>query len=163
MLCKCGQEAGESQFVSFEYAGLKFSHMAKDSNTCLECLKKEKAAIFEKYGRDVVFIKDGRIKVKWELFKEYPFGDEAEISKRNRYTRILEWLSILSTRRSGNFVFEPDHLNIRIAYTAKYAFMRLADAIEYGRLVCANRPENWVINLVFEKTLLSKEGVLGLT
>ncbi|TSC53491.1 MAG: hypothetical protein LiPW39_243 [Parcubacteria group bacterium LiPW_39] len=161
MQCKCGQEAGESGFVDFYYVGLRFSHVVKDLSTCFNCLKKQTVEFFEKNGRELVFLKDGKIKVNWELYGSHVFESENKTSQRNRYTLILEELGILSGNRSGNFVFEPDHLNIRIAYTAKYAFTRLADAIEYGRLVCVDKSD-WVIKVVFEKRVLSKGDVLGL-
>lgn len=158
MKCKCGQEAGESKFVDFDYAGLRFSHMAKDLSTCLECLKKETAKFFDKNGRELVSVVGGKIKVNWALYRTSAFVDEAEVSRRNKRTLLLEWLGILSARRSGNFVFEPDHLNICGSYIAKYAFTRLADAIEYGRSVCADKPD-WAIEMVFEKTVLNKRDV----
>lgn len=162
MQCKCGREAGESQFVDFDYAGLRFSHLAKDSSTCLECLKKQTAEFFEKYGREFISIVDGKIKVNWRLFGGYAFLNKNEALWHERRVLLLEWLNIISTERSENFVFVPDHLNIQIAYTEKYAFTRFADIIDYGRLVHGNRTDTWAIKLIVEKTLLSKEDVLRL-
>lgn len=158
MQCKCGQEAGKSKFVNVEYKGLIFRHTAKDSQTCLGCLRKETAEFYEENSPELISITDGKIRVNWEFL-----GKSSGTHGHYRRIVLLERLGVISAERSGNFVFEPDNLNIRVGYSERYAFTRLEDIIEYGRVVLGNKTfGDWSIRMAIEKTLLTMEDALGL-
>jgi len=59
--------AGKSSMISLDYDGFKFN-IYKFGLECADCARKGYVEMFEEYGRKLVNLKDGEIKVDWEFY-----------------------------------------------------------------------------------------------
>lgn len=140
--------AGKPGRVEFEYKGLIFK-VVKTGMECADCCKKEQIEEFEKFGKDLVKKKNGKIIVNWKLFCEKEIFRSGTYSENihNAMRDILMSLRILSLESNGNYgIIEWAGISLSPStMVGPLFFTREEDAVEYAKIKYSRTLYDWEI------------------
>lgn len=143
--------AGKPEDITFEYEGLKFT-VFKSGLDCVDCAKKEFIEKFERNGRQLVSLQEGKIKIDWPIYSKAYDEDSASVM-----SDILLSIGIFSHDSEGSWEIVADGpigLNPRSRLCLLY-FTREEDAVRFAGLNYSDTLYSWEIRHV--DRVISKE------
>lgn len=121
--------------IEFVYQGLKFK-VSKGRLKCAECATKMIIEYFDHYGKMVVGLEGGKIKINWPRYIELAYQCTSEQAEKMH--DVLIALGIFSFNREENWkIIMPQTdscLNLYYKVFGYLYFTREEDAIEFGKL-----------------------------
>lgn len=144
--------------VSFVYEGSNFSCPGSGIE-CPECIKRKSIKDFERLGRKIVGLKDGKIRVDWKAYYRY----DCERSDHNNDVEVMKEvllsLGILSYTATGNWEVRDFSMSLNPTRgLSKTYFTRKEDVIDYACSFYSNTLYSWNIFRIAE--VLPKSDVL---
>jgi hypothetical protein len=137
-------EASDWKEMSFVYDGINFSPI-KFPGTCEDCEKKNVIERFEKFGREFISLKDGKVKIDWKFFSEAYWHE-----RDSHLIRILQDMGIFSYKAEGNW----ELVSVGVCWLGPVKtggplyFTREEDIKEFARLNYATVLYRWQIRQI---------------
>lgn len=155
--CVCKKyESGKPQSVSFFYSGLKVTIM-KTGLECFDCAKKEWIKKSKDYCKKIIeSLKDNKIKVDWEEYKEILDKNENCEDELNSF---LLSVGVFSVSPKGNWMIMGNGMNLNPGlYGSSLFFVNELDAREFARLEYHHTLFGW--NVQHVDAIITKEDIL---
>ena len=155
--CVCKKyESGNPQSVSFFYSGLKVT-INKTGLECFNCAKKQWINKNKDYCKRIIeSLKDSKIKVDWEEYKEILDKND---DKEDELNDFLLSIGVFSISPKGNWMIVGNGMNLNPRlYGSSLFFVSESDVREFARLEYRHSLYGWDVRHI--DMILTKEDIL---
>lgn len=155
--CVCKKyESGKPEIISFFYSGLKVT-INKTGLECFNCAKKQWIDKNKDYCKRIIeSLKDNKIKVDWEEYKEILDKNENSEDKLNSF---LLSIGVFSFSPKGNWMIVGSGMNLNPRlYGISLFFVNESDVRDFARLEYRHTLFGWDVRHI--DTVLTKEDIL---
>ncbi len=145
---KCGKDAGQVGYFSFEYVGLTFK-VFKSGLVCSDCKKKRILRHFEAINNFLIHVEHSRARINWEIYHHIDSGEYGMSYDIDSIKNCLMAIGVFSFSMEGNWeIFsETISLNPRTNAGVLY-FTRHEDAQKYANFYFIGARFNWAIRQI---------------